>query len=126
MTVTDERLRAKRTVVECDAGWAVTDSDFVTTDRALAVAVAAELDRVEPLDRTLTRDEAIARTRQLLGEMETLLDAGQLDQVRMDALRDELDVLNDRVRFGSNVKHLLAVTGALSNVATGSKQRRRR
>lgn len=48
-SVRDTIASLHRQVQECPAGWQVTDSGFVTTDRALARAVAAELDRIEPL-----------------------------------------------------------------------------
>lgn len=41
--------RANRRVVEHPAGWAVTDSNFVTIDQTLARCVADEYDRIDPL-----------------------------------------------------------------------------
>lgn len=43
------RRNPPRPVVEHDGVWTVGDDDFATTDRALATAVAAELDRIDPL-----------------------------------------------------------------------------
>lgn len=99
MTMTvDPLLRARREVVECDAGWQVTDSDFVTTDKALAQAVAAELDLVEPLERTISREQARAQIDRILDEMERMLDGKPLDHARMDELRRRADVLCDHIR----------------------------
>lgn len=39
----------RRSVQACEAGYEVSGSDFVTTCEVLAAAVAAELDRVDPL-----------------------------------------------------------------------------
>lgn len=106
MTVHD-LIRARRQVVECDGGWQVSDSDFVTVDKALAVSVAAELDRVDPLDRAVSRTEAVDRARQILDEMERLLDTKRPDQERFDALRRELDLLEAHVRSGIDVDRVL-------------------
>lgn len=94
MTMTiDPLLRARRAVIESDTGWRVSDSEFETTDEALARAVADELDRVEPLDRTISLDEARGRVHELADDMEQLLDDQRPNRARMDELRRQVDVL---------------------------------
>ena len=41
--------RPRRAVQEHPLGFSVNDGEFVTTDRTLATAVAAQLDRLDPL-----------------------------------------------------------------------------
>ncbi len=58
--LTYERLvaelgRPRRQVAEHPAGWTITASEFVTTDKTLASAVAAELDRIDPLPGRMWR-----------------------------------------------------------------------
>jgi hypothetical protein len=51
--------RQARDVAERDGSWAVADGEFVTIDRVLAEAVAAELDRIDPQACSTCRDGGI-------------------------------------------------------------------
>lgn len=42
-------MRPRRTVTYGARGWEVSQSDFASVDKALACAVAAEYDRIDPL-----------------------------------------------------------------------------